>query len=232
MSTNSHSTSGFERIKHRNLSDQIVLQFKTMIENGVIKLGDRLPSERELAKQLNVSRLPLREALKSLQQVNVLEVRQNGYYVLGLESSKLIDFFTDAATNHSLHDDIKEVRIIVEIGAVDLACRNRTEEDIQRMKDSLNKMEEMVQMMNHAGIIDASIRFHDDIVASCGNRLFIAIMAAMTTALYEGRKKTLEHPGRYVVAINEHRAILNAIINKDIKAAKRLMKLHLETAYC
>lgn len=232
MSINNSSLNSFEKLSHRNLSDQIVLQIKTMIENGIIIPGDRLPSERELARQLNVSRLPLREALKSLQQVNVLEIRQNGYYVLGLESSKLVDFFTDAATNHSLHDDIKEVRIIIEIGAVELACKNRKDSDIIRIQESLAKMEEMVRLMDHNGIIDTSMKFHDDIVGSCGNRLFMAIMAAMTSVLYEGRKKTLEHADRYITATKEHREILDAIINKDAKTAKRIMKIHLETAYC
>ena len=121
---NSPQLGGFEKLTQEKLSDMIVRQIKTMIEDGTIKSGDRLPPERELTKLLNVSRIPLREALKSLQQINVLEVRQNRYYVLGLESAKLVDYFSDATSDHSLHEEINEVRIVVDIAAVELACKN------------------------------------------------------------------------------------------------------------
>jgi len=220
----------FEKLSRENLSDQIVRQIKAMIESELINPGDRLPSERELAQMLSVSRLPLREALKSLQQINVLEVRQTGYYVRGLESSKLLDFFNGAISNRNLLAELKDARIVIELKAVELACQNRTEEDVQRMSDSLDRMDQMIKV-GDKGVIEYSMSFHNDIVAASGNRLFVAIMACMSTVLYEGRKKSLEIDNRYITATVEHRKILQAIIDKNSELAIQLMTNHLETAY-
>lgn len=220
----------FEKLSRENLSDQIVRQIKAMIESELIKPGERLPSERELAQLLNVSRLPLREALKSLQQINVLEVRQNGYFIRGLESSNLLDFFNDAVDNHNLLAELKEARSVLELGSVELACMHRTEEDIQKMEDSLRKMD-MVIMTGSKDVMVFSMEFHNNIVAASGNRLFIAIMACMSSVLYEGRKKSMEIDNRYSLAVEEHRKILQAIIERDAETAKKLMKNHLDTAY-
>lgn len=220
----------FEKISRKNLSDQIVRQIKAMIESGLISPGERLPSERELSQLLNVSRLPLREALKSLQQINVLEVRQTGYFVRGLESSNLLDFFNNALSNHNLLAELLEARIVLELGAVELACMHRTEEDIRKMQESLNRMDLMIQTGSR-DVIEYSMEFHNDIAAASGNNLFIAIMACMSSVLYEGRKKSLEIDNRYTLAVEEHKNILQAIINRDAEAAKRLMRIHLDTAY-
>lgn len=220
----------FEKLSRDNLSDQIVRQIKAMIESELIKPGERLPSERDLAKLLNVSRLPLREALKSLQQINVLEVRQNGYFVLGLENSRLLDLFNDVANNNKLLAELKEARNVLEIGVVELACIHRTDEDIQKMQDSLRKMETMIKT-GSKDVMDYSMKFHSDLAEASGNRFFIAIMACMSNVLYEGRKKSLEISNRYVLAVEEHRKILQAIVERDQETAKSLMKNHLDTAY-
>lgn len=230
MNIRENALQKFEKITRDNLSDQTVRQIKAMIESGLINPGERLPSERELAQMLKISRLPLREALKSLQQINVLEVRQNGYFVRGLESSNLLDFFNDAVDNHNLLTELKQARIILEVGAVELACGHRTEEDIRKMKDSIQDMENAIEKES-ISVLDKSIDFHNHIVAASGNRFFIAVMACMTSVLYEGRKKSMEIEKRYNLAAEEHKKILQAIIDRDSEKAKGLMKNHLETAY-
>lgn len=226
------SEKSFKKIDRKNLPDQIIRQIQGMIENGLLKPNDRLPSERDLAQMLGVSRLPLREALKSLQSTNVLEVRQGeGYYVRGIETLRLLEFFENRALGHSMLGDLKEARIILELAAIELACERRTEADIERMRESNEKMKNAVAESSEK-VLQYSIEFHNNIFEAGGNGFLISIMACMASPLYEGRKKTMEmNRERYNLSVKEHNEMVDAIAAKDAEIAKILMRNHLQTSY-
>lgn len=229
----SKSEKSFERINRKNLPDQIILQIQGMIENGLLKPNDRLPSERDLAQMLGVSRLPLREALKSLQSTNVLEVRQGeGYYVRGIETLRLLEFFEDSvALEHTMFADLKEARIILELAAIELACERRTEADIERMRQSNESMLKAIAEDNEM-VLKYSMDFHNNIFEAGGNRFLISIMACMAGPLYEGRKLTLEtNRERYNLSFREHNEMVDVIVARDVEKAKSLMRSHLLTTY-
>lgn len=225
--------STFEKIDRKNLPDQIIRQIRAMIEKGLLKPNDRLPSERELAEMLGVSRLPLREALKSLQSTNVLDVRPGeGYFVRGIETVRLLEFF-EGKLNHEkdMLNDLKEARIIIELGAIDLACERRTEADIKRMRNSNEKMKKAVNE-DSEDVIKYSMEFHNHIFEASRNGFLISIMACMNNALYEGRFKSLKTINkRYLLAYEEHNEMLEAIAVRDAERAKSLMRHHLQSSY-
>jgi len=223
----------FKKVNKENLSDQIIRQIKEMIEKGVLKPEDRLPPERELALKLGVSRLPLREALKILQFINVLELRPGeGYVVKGLETANLLDILEDALEpGQNILNDLKEMRVTLEVKATELACLRRTDKDLKRMLEAIEEMEIAVNDNDDERIIKASLNYHNSIMKASHNKLFIAILACFSDLINEGRKQSLIIKGRYRLSIDEHRAIYEAIKERDVKTATELMKVHLETSY-
>ena len=222
----------FKRVNKENLSDQIIQQIKEMIEKGVLKPEDKLPSERELALRLGVSRLPLREALKTLQFINVLEVRPaEGYVVKGLETIKLLEILDIACEpGQDTLNDLIEIRMTLELKAVEFACFRRTEKDLNRMASAIEDMERSIDSDSQK-VIQASIDFHNAIMKASHNKLFVSILACFSDIINEGRKKTLVIKNRYKKAIEEHKMIYDAVLKRDTETAMFHMKKHLETAY-
>jgi len=222
----------FGKLSKDSLSDQLIQRIKDMIASGTLKSGDKLPSERELADAMNISRLPLREALKSLQILNVIELKPGkGYFVKGLDTSNMLGAFESAsADNLKALTDLKEVRMIFELNAVELACSRRTEKDILKMKNANNEMKQSLHYSEEK-IMAASINFHKAILESCDNQLFSAIFACFKDVQYAGRRKSLEIKLRYENATQEHDRIITAITDRDAILAKQLLKDHLETSY-
>ncbi len=222
----------FKKVNKESLSDQIIQQIKEMIEKGILKPDDRLPAERELAVKLGVSRIPLREALKTLQFINVLEIRPGeGYVVKGLETVKLLDILDVVCEpEQDVLDDLKEMRMTLELKAVELACLRRTEKDLGRMVSAIENMGKNMDT-DHKEMIQASIDFHNAIMKASHNKLFVSILAWFSDIINEGREKSGTIENRYKKAIEEHRAIYNAIKNRDCDTALSYMKTHLETIY-
>lgn len=225
----SEQLDGFKKLNKENLSDQIIKQIKEMIENGILKPEDRLPAERELALKLGVSRLPLREALKTLQFINVLEVRQGeGYVVKGLDRIKLLDILEEACEPaQDTLNDLMEIRATLEMKAVELACSRRTEKDLARMLAAIEDMERNIDSEDQE--INASIEFHNAVMKASHNKLFVAIMACFSDILIEGRMQTWRVKDRYKRAIEEHRIIYDAIKKRDVQAAVECMEKHVTT---
>ncbi len=125
----------FVKVEKTSISDNIIEQIQTMIESGILNPGDKLPSERELSEKLGVSRVPIREALKILQFINVIEVQQgNNYTIKGMGRARLLDLFEEVSNKgyDNILEDLKEIRITIETKAVKLACERRTEEDLKK----------------------------------------------------------------------------------------------------
>ncbi|MCR4441828.1 MAG: FadR/GntR family transcriptional regulator [Peptococcaceae bacterium] len=223
----------FKKVNKENLSDQIIRQIKEMIEKGILKPEDKLPPERDLAQKLGVSRLPLREALKILQFINVLDLRPGeGYVVKGLETANLLDILENAVEpGQNILNDLKEMRITLEVKATELACMRRTDKDLKRMLEAIEEMEIAVNSNDDEKIIRASLNYHNSLMKASHNKLFIAILACFSDVINEGRKQSLIIKGRYRLSIDEHRAIYEAVKERDVKTATELMKLHLETSY-
>lgn len=222
----------FKKVSKENLSDQIIWQIKEMIENKIFKPGDMLPSERELASKLGVSRLPLREALKTLQFINVIDSRPgSGYIVKDLKIANLLDIMEEAAeSGQPILHDLKEMRITIEVKAAELACEKRTEKDLKRMAEAIEEMEQEFLSYDEK-LVEASINFHNAVLKASHNKLFVVILDSFSDVIHADRRRALTIKDRYRTAIDEHRNIYNAIKNRDSEAATRLMKFHLEKGY-
>lgn len=231
--TLSFKQSKFPKLNRANLSDQVMEKIRGMVASGELKQGDKLPSERELSIMFQISRLPLREALKSLQTLNVLETRVGGgYYIRGLEASNLLSFIERTTEQHfETLESWKEARITIEVAAVELACDRRTTEDIRLMRNANECMMRALAKNEEEEVLYDSMAFHNALMEASKNHFYKTILDCFKEVQYQGRRKSWEIAQRYHEAFKEHNAIIEAIVERNPDLAKQLMKRHLTTSY-
>lgn len=214
----------FDSIKIKRVSDEVVSQIHQLLLDGKLKKGDRLLPEREMAKELGVSRPALREALFALESTGVIERRKGGgCYVRRFSSNDLITSIVSSKSDKQLFIDLLEVREVLESRAVELAIERATGRDLQRIGEAI----EMMESPSSGSGIEADIRFHLYIAAASHNEIIFKLTKNIENLLYSTRKQTLELPGRKEESAIEHRQIFQAIKEKKKGQAVQEMKFHI-----
>jgi len=219
-------------VEKKRAYESIVQQVLDLIENGKLKQGDQLPSERELTEIFKVSRTTVREAIRTLESMKLLQSRQgNGTYVLASTEEDLVQPLAAALFNAK--DDIRHifyVRKIIEPHVAELAAENATAQEIEEMEEILRRQEICVEKGEN--IIETDSAFHNLMAGATKNR----VMERLTAALVDFLKQSREHylldvePGnnRPERSLEGHKQVLTAIKKGDCEAAQRLMLQHLE----
>jgi GntR family transcriptional repressor for pyruvate dehydrogenase complex len=219
-------------VKTRRIYEEIVEQIRLLVAEGHVKAGDRLPSERDLAERLQVSRASVREALSALEMMGLLEIRSGeGTYIKQVNIDSVV---APLAWVLSMEKDIVlellEVRKILESQAVALAAERADAEELAEMRDAL---EEMKSDLNTNRLGDQSDHsFHYAIARGTKNKILIRLMNAisdtMQQTLQASRIKLYESAGIPERLYDEHEKIYQAVEAKSPKEARRLMLNHLE----
>jgi GntR family transcriptional repressor for pyruvate dehydrogenase complex len=160
-------------------SERVAALIHRQIVDGVLAAGDRLPQERELAAQLGVSRSALREAIRTLAGLGVLETRRSsGTYVTALQPRDLLTGMGMAASVLSAESvtDLAELRRILEPAAAGLAATRATPEDLARLEALHDEME---RTSDPAGFAELDAEFHRVVVAAAGNQVVTAVFTAL-----------------------------------------------------
>ena len=214
-------------LKKIRLYEQIIIQFKEEIKKGVIKPGDKLPTERELALQLNVSRTAIREALRSMELLGFLESRVGaGTFIKEITIINVIDPFSlILSQNKKLIKELIEVRIILESEIAKLAARKIDDLKITNIAKTIDEMEREISKSN-IGLKEDN-EFHNSIANAAGNLAMGAIMNLCSKLLSETRKATLEISGQPKKTLIDHKKIFDAIKAGDEESAAKYMKEHL-----
>jgi len=212
------------------LYEIIVERIKNMIMEGKLKTGDRLPSERELAEMFQVSRVPVREALKILEFMEILQhVPGDGIYLKSIGIDDLlskIDFMFETSTD--IISDLFEAREALELKSVELATIRHTETDLEAMGKCIEDME---QDINRGGEgIKAATCFHTTICKASKNKVIARINDLLHNLTEISRSKTMEISGSAPVALGYHKQIFEMIKNNNVQGARNAMKDHLENA--
>jgi GntR family transcriptional regulator, transcriptional repressor for pyruvate dehydrogenase complex len=209
------------------LSTDAINAIKAMILSGELKPGDRLPPEQELAGILGLSRNMLREAVKALELVRLLEVRRgDGTYVSSLEPSALLEALTFVV---DLHNDasvleILEVRSILEPYATALAAQNRTTADLDRMEAQLSLVDEDSTIDE---LVAADITFHGDIYTASGNSYLAGLLSALSGETLRARLWRLTTEESNVSrTLAEHTLIWQAISRGEVELARATAYMH------
>lgn len=218
-------------VEKKRAYEDIVQQVVALIEEGKLKRGDQLPSERDLTEIFKVSRTTVREAIRTLESMKFLQCRQGtGTYVLASNGEDLIQPLAAALFNAK--DDIRDIfytRKIVEPHVAELAAENATPQDIEKMEQILRMQEVCIEQGE--SIIETDSVFHGIIAGAAKNAVIERLSLALAEQLKQARKEYLaenESGGRAKESLAGHRRILSAIRKGDGKEAKKAMTQHLQ----
>lgn len=221
----------FKKIKPKKISDEIFEQIKDLIMTGKLKPGEKLPSERELATTLGVSRPSIREALQKLEGQGFLEqIQGDGTYVMTATSEAFGGFLEEFTKKNDAIFDLMEVRRILETWAAYTAAERANEDEIAQMQEYLNEMKYAKDYGQIGYIPDAN--FHSTISYATHNVLLIHIMNNIYEWIervsYEVRSRMYKDEKSHEELFNQHSAIFNAIRDRKPLAAYNAMNLHMD----
>jgi len=221
----------FKKIPSRKISDEIVRQFIDLVERGILKPGDRLPSERDMARELGVSRLPLREALKALQAMGFIKVEnRRKTLVLPITKTTLQDPISLVLDgNIEKVFELLEIREVLESWAAQRATEKATEEDIRALEKVVERMREDFNRGNLGDKADAD--FHMAIAHATHNTILSHLMATWYHLLWNcqkvSREKLFNNEENRRRLLAQHLEIFEAIRQHDKRRAGNAIRDHL-----
>jgi DNA-binding FadR family transcriptional regulator len=216
-------------VDNRRLYRQIADQIAALIEKGEYASGARLPPERDLARQLGVSRPSVREALIALEVEGYVEVRVgSGVYVLGVRSGAAA---TPLPADSGPFELIK-ARWLIEAECAALAAKSATRQQVRAIEEALETMD--AQARRGEVPLAADRHFHLRIAEACGNSALALVVKTLwdqrTGPLFLRLEHHFDTPSLWTVALREHREIVAAIARHDPAAARAAMRRHMNQA--
>ena len=212
-------------------TDQAIAKLKELVSSGEFNAGARLPTERELTQRFGVSRSSLREAVRALTLIGVLEPRVgDGTYVTTLEPDLLLTglaFVSDLVHGPSLLE-LHRVRRILEPEATRLATARLVEEDFEELDRCLERMEAADTVQAY---IEADMAFHRVILAACGNATLASLIENLLSGTSRARMwQSLVSRDAVEATLASHRSIQRALVARDADMAAAADVLHLAIA--
>lgn len=217
--------------KTPSAAEQVVERVRAMLERGELRAGDRLPAERELAKETGVSRSSVRVGLRALSTMGIIHSRHgSGTFVADgppmLESEPL-HFL--AALHGFTRDEMFEARRLLEVGVAGLSAGRATGEQIAAIAEEVTSMFASLDAPHDFLVHD--IRFHRAVAAASGNPILASLVEMLSNVFYERRRQTVNRARDLKESAEMHRRIYMAIRQRDANAARELMNRHLELSW-
>lgn len=221
----------YKPILNANPSQALVDQVRARIENGVLKAGDRLPSEREFSEQLGLSRNTVRKAVSSLVQLGLVTVRKGaaGGAFISMGSGDTIG----KAMSHMLHlgglnsDELAEARIALGAVVVRLACERRTAEDLKVLRANVAAAEAAIARGDVEGRMSLNIEFYHLLGVAAKNQVLTVLMDSVSQTLMEFVRKAGILPPANIMPVR-HR-IIAFMQDKNASGAVETITQHLQT---
>jgi GntR family transcriptional repressor for pyruvate dehydrogenase complex len=215
-------------LERRSISEQVANRIMAMIKSGNLKAGDRLPTEQQMGIAFGISRPPLREALKALTLMGVLESRQGGRYtVTDLSPSRLVAQFNVMLSvgDYDVHEHF-EARAVVDLELVRLCTERASSEQRQRILklavDGRAFHEDPVAFR----LLD--IEYHQALNDAAGNRLLSALAEGLYDVGLDLRRVASAVPGVIEKSVTQHCEVADAVLAGDAHAAAAAYRRHLE----
>lgn len=204
------------------MAEAVRAQLQDLIEGGGVAVGERLPSENDLARSFDVSRPVIREALGSLRAMGLVEsLTGRGTYVT---AARVDDPRLSLLGRYST-DELHEVRSHLEIPGARLAARRRGSAQLGRLREIV---EESRAAEDPIAWVRLDLAFHVELASMSGNRVQVLLVEALRELLTEQSLSVARLPARLVAATEEHQAILEAVEAGDARAAEKAMSRHLD----
>lgn len=202
-------------------------QIQDLIGAQHLTPGDRLPGERELADALSVSRASVREALRVLHYIGVVDVRPGeGTFVATTPPTPLDPSMYGLLSERTALLDLVEARRILEDGIVHLAARRATRDDLEALEEFLANRE--AELESGKRDVASDLQFHTLLAEATGNMVLVSAMRHLNEMWLQAREKTGRRTATPHKALRFHRQILTAVRRRQPAAARRALRRHLE----
>lgn len=218
----------FAVVNRSTLSEEIAARLLDLIRAEQLRPGDKFPAERELAATMHVSRPVLREALRALAIMKVVEIRQGaGTYITALEPQQMVSHLDFVFSKDPVAlAQVIETRRVVEVGNVRLAAQRIDDAGLDRLEGLLAELRLAVGDADRFSTLD--IAFHDAVCEAAGNFLLAQFMRIINTLGKVSRERTGATRATRERALADHAAIVTALRARDPDAAAAAMRGHLD----
>ena len=215
-------------IERMTLSAATFERLITNVVHGTWKAGQQIPTERVLCKELGIARNSLREALKAMELIGMLESRVGeGTFVCPRSeflARPLLWAFT--GTDHAELADLMEARSLMEADLAGLAAKRRTAEELKRIEDTINAMQH--EIVERVAVVESDMAFHLAIGQASHNEVLANAAQLLRNVLKYWIHMKLMIGGVPAQALERHRAIYDAIRSQDVSTSRALMQEHLD----
>ncbi len=222
----------FQPIRVEKVSEKVAKQIMKLIADGVLKVGDRLPSERDLAERMGVSRTSVREALQQLEAKKIIDIVHGGGSIIknvtAQDIQKPLELYIEQDKRRVL--ELAELRAVMEAWAAREAAKNRTPQEVETIKEYLEEMEKDLLR----GIINyqADFRYHLEIAAATHNGIYLHIIDNIYNLIHYSikihRETVFTEKESQEKILNHHRKIFYGIEKGNPDEAEAAMREHLE----
>lgn len=218
----------FRPVVRQSLSDRLARRIRALIQGGEYKEGDRLPPIMEMARRFGVGHPTVREALKKLEAMGVIEIRHGSGVYITRDRDVLVLASPDysGTLTKKLLLDLIEARTPIELQTTALAARNLTDEHCQEMRRLLTTAEE--NLANDEVLTSANMAFHQQIALASGNTVLAQLLDVLQELFVGEQRLILGIFGSRQRDHAEHLGILEALEQRKESLAVERMKLHLE----
>lgn len=223
----------YEPVSRRPVPDVIAERLTMMIDAGSLRSGDRLPSEPELARQFGVGRSSVREAVRKLHTLGVVEVISGrGTFVRKPPADDpTLRFLRWSASEGFAAAALLEARISLEVTAAALACLRASGHEVATLLDLSAEHNAAHTTADLAQLVESDQRFHEALIAAAHNDVLQQLYDPLVVRLAEFRRRTLSLAGASERSAHDHDSIVMALQKRETAAARRAVVLHLGTLY-
>jgi GntR family transcriptional repressor for pyruvate dehydrogenase complex len=217
-----------EPIRRTRVPEEIANRIRALILDGTFKPGQPLPSERTLAARLGVSRGSVRDGIRRLEILGLLQARHGlGTFPRELSVESLVTPLASVLTiNQARQDDLMDVRRIFEPAVASAAAVRVTAAELAELTHIVASQRQKVRAGQ--ATIDEDTAFHSALARATHNLVMVSIMKTLNDLLVESRTLTLRQPGRPLRSLRGHEAVLQAIRRRDANGAALAMRGHID----
>jgi GntR family transcriptional repressor for pyruvate dehydrogenase complex len=219
----------FTPVENKRTFEEVSSKIKTLVFEGVLKPGDRLPSEAELAKQFNVGRQTVREALRILELSGFIRVQKGfggGPIIKDTILANIANLLLDAFQMEKISvDEFTAARLMVEKGILNYAIDNSDGQDVKALQENLSKAKDLIA--NRELATDVNFEFHTLLSGASKNTVFMILERAINAIHRNLRSRRAADFETSKNAVQAHEKILDAFIKKDRERAIDLLEQHI-----
>jgi len=227
-----HSSSEESRIitpiKKTRIAEEVADRIRVLMLDGTFSAGDPLPSERHLAERFGVSRGSIRDALRTLETIGLVETRHGqGTFPLELSVDRLVAPLASVMSYRAdLQDELLDVRRMFEPAVARVAALRASEEDLSDLQRILDT--QRLKLKAGQSAISEDTAFHAILARATRNRVVMSIMATLNDLLVDSRTNSLLQKGRPARSIDGHEAVVAALRRRDAEGASQAMYNHID----